>query len=137
MAGRGGVTPPLPGVRREGVGRPAPTGTNAHGSYQNHLSGMSIPCCGRPSRVPAGKTVKCPECGNRFTVSDEEPRGAAEEAEESSTDTTPAGERKPKPTANKTTPKQGAGKKPAAPDNAPFAVKKDDDDDEGGGTLRL
>ena len=65
----------------------------------------------RPAKpVPAGKTVKCPECGSRFTVSDEEPQAPPRKPKKASTDTTPAGERKPKPSANKTTPKQGAGK---------------------------
>src|SRR5450755_456592 len=58
--------------------------------------------------VPAGKTVKCPECGSRFTATEDAPEIPL---------------KKPKKPGDK---KAGASKK--------AAKKKDDDDDDGGGT---
>ena len=85
----------------------------------------------RPAKpLPPGKTVKCPECGNRFTVSEEEPEAPPRKK------AAPDGERRPKKSADpKAAPKKPAARKPAT-DAKPAAAKKDDDD-EGGGTYRF
>ncbi len=73
----------------------------------------------RPAKpLPPGKTVKCPECGNRFPATEEAPGAPLRKPKKAD----PDGERKPK--------------KPAA-DKQPAAVKKMDDDDEDGGTYRF
>ncbi len=77
----------------------------------------------RPAKpLPPGKTVKCPECGNRFTASEEGPEVPPRKPKKAA----PDGERM----AKKPAPAKPAVKKPAA-------VKKDDDDDEEGGAYRF
>ena len=114
----------LSDVRREGRSHPALRGVR-HGGLQNHLSGMQSVL--RPAKpVPPGKTVKCPECGNRFTASEENRRsplrkpkkaghrgGRRAQAEE-------AGRRKASP------------KRPAAKSRQADRVAEGDDDEEGG-----
>ena len=104
--GRGGVTPPC--------------GANAMAVIK-----ITCPECQsvlRPAKpVPAGKTVKCPECGNRFTVSEDELEAPAQKPKKANTDTAAAGDKPQKP----------AGKKPVAADDLPIPLQKDDDEEGG------
>jgi predicted Zn finger-like uncharacterized protein len=95
----------------------------------------------RPAKpVPAGKTVKCPECGNRFTA-EEEPEAPPRKPKKSASPITrerdegePVDARKPqRPADGKAAPKKPA-KKPAAPADLPIPLKNDDEDDGGGPT---
>ncbi len=106
------------------------------------VSKLTCPECKsvlRPAKpVPAGKTVKCPECGNRFTVGDEEPDAPPRKPKKAPASEEEAAERKPKRAADgNPAPKKAAAKKPAVPDNLPIPLQKDDDDEDGGGTYRV
>ncbi len=87
----------------------------------------------RPTKpLPAGKPVKCPECGARFTAPEEDaPKAPLKKPKKAADDGPEAAERKPKKPADAV---QAAPKKKAAPPAAKKpAAKKDDDDDEEGG----
>ncbi len=81
----------------------------------------------RPAKpLPPGKTVKCPECGNRFTTSGDEPEIQPKKPTRTAPNGEPDGARKPKKSADgKASPKK------------PETLKVKDDDDEGGGTYRF
>lgn len=85
----------------------------------------------RPTKpLPAGKPVKCPQCGHRFTAPEEEAPKAPLKKPMKAADGSEAGERKPKKPADAV---QAAPKKKAAPPAVKKpAAKKDDDDEEGG-----
>jgi predicted Zn finger-like uncharacterized protein len=78
--------------------------------------------------LPAGKSVKCPECGTRFTATEEEPAVPLKKPKRAAPDGEDGGGRRPKkPAARKAAP---APAKPAPP-------KPADDEDEEGGTYRF
>ena len=77
--------------------------------------------------LPAGKSVKCPECGARFTATEEEPAVPLKKPKKAAPDGEDGGGRRPKkPAARKAAPAKPAPPKPA-----------DDEDEEGGGTYRF
>ena len=82
--------------------------------------------------LPAGKPVKCPECGNRFTAPEEEaPKAPLKKPKKAAADEPEAAERKPKKAADgKKAVAEEDGRAPAA-EKKP-AAKKSDDDEEGG-----
>ena len=79
--------------------------------------------------LPAGKTVKCPECGNRFTSTEETPEIPLKKPKKAASEKEPAdaGSAPPKSPSKKPGDKKaGAGKKSSS-------KKRDDDEDDGGG----
>lgn len=99
------------------------------------VSKLICPKCNkvlRPAKpLPAGKPVKCPECGNRFTAPEEDaPKAPLKTPKKAAADESEAAEGKPKKPAD--APKAAPKKKAAPAAEKKPAAKKDDDDDEGG-----
>ena len=79
--------------------------------------------------LAAGKAVKCPECGTRFTVAEEAPAAPLKKPKQAAAVAPADDERKPKKSADG---KKPAAKKPAQAPVKPAAKKADDEDEDGG-----
>jgi hypothetical protein len=96
------------------------------------VSKLTCPECKtvlKPAKPLApGKTVKCPECGSRFTAADDAPEAPLKKPKTASADDDAA----PKKSADRKAVAKKSGDKKADKPKKPVAKPADDDDDEGG-----